>query len=435
MPKTFKECLNYIGIESNDTRIVNKISFDSRECDQNSIYIGNKYKSDALNKNVLCLDIKYTRKLLNYFYDSPSKNYMVIGVTGTNGKTSITHYLKQILTDQGYKCIRLGTHFNEIEDLKIESKNTTMDIMSNLNIFLNYINKIDIIIMEISSISIEEHRIDFIEFDMIIYTNISMDHLDYHKTFTQYMYSKFKLRNYLKENGTILINDDDLNLHRIYELQRNHIKTYSIKDINILKQELNHNTFNYKNIEYQTSMNGSYIFINLCACLKCLESMNIDLNIKLDYINNVEGRMEIFEYQDKIIVIDYAHTPISLQETLSYLNKFKMNQLICVFGCGGNRDKSKRPLMAKIASESCDFVIVTEDNNRDEDFDDIVKDMELDRFYNVNVVRKRANAILIALTQSKKHDIICIAGKGNEKYIIEKGKQIPYNDKSFVLSN
>ena len=182
-------------------------------------------------------------------------------------------------------------------------------------------------------------------------------------------------------------------------------------------------------------MNGSYIFINLCACLKCLESMNLDLNIDLSDIKNVDGRMELFEFKDKMIVIDYAHTPSSLQETLSYLNKYKTNQLICVFGCGGNRDKSKRPLMAKTASELSDVVIVTEDNNRYEDFSDIVNDMELKRFSNVNVVRKRENAILMALTQSKKHDIIVIAGKGNEKYIIENGKQIPYNDKSFVLSN
>ena len=435
MSKTFKDCLNYVGIECEDNRIVHKVSSDSRECNEHDIYIGNKYVNDALNRNSTILDIKYSRKLFNYFYDYPSQSYYVIGVTGTNGKTSITHYLKQILTSLGYKCIRLGTHYNEIEELRIESKNTTMDMMSNLKIFLDYKDKIDIIIMEISSIAIEEHRINFIEFDMIIYSNISIDHLDYHKTFTQYMYSKFKLRNYLKENGKILINNDELYLHRIYELQRHNINTYSIKDINIVHQELNHNCFIYNNIKYKTTLNGPYIFINLCACLKCIELMNLDLNIDLSFLKNVEGRMELFNHKDRIIVIDYAHTPVSLYETLNYLNKFKKNHLICVFGCGGNRDRSKRPLMASIASESSDFVYITEDNNRYENFYNIIEDMDLKRFNNVNVVKKRENAILIALTQSQKHDIICIAGKGNENYIIENGVQIPYNDKSFVLSN
>ena len=435
MPKTIKQCLNFIGLESEDHRIVNKVSTDSRECNENDIYIGNRYINDALSRKSVVVDNKYARKLINYFYDSPSKNYYVIGVTGTNGKTSITHYLKQMLINLGYKCIRLGTHFNEINNRRIESKNTTMDLMSNLKIFLEYKDKIDIIIMEVSSISIEEHRIDFIEFDMIIYSNISLDHLDYHKTFTQYMYSKFKLRNYLKENGRILINIDNSYLHRLFELQRKNIDMYSIKDIDVIDNQLNNYRFKYNNIEYQIKLNGPYVFINLCACLKCIEIMKLSLNIDLSELKNVDGRMEMFEHKDRIIVIDYAHTPLSLKQTLMYLNMFKKNDLICVFGCGGNRDRIKRPLMAYVASEYSDYVIVTQDNNRYEKFMDIIEDMDLKRFKNVNVVEKRENAILMALTQSKKHDIICIAGKGNEKYIFENGEQIPYNDKSFVLSN
>lgn len=429
-----------IGIESNDERIVDKITNDSRTCTSNSIFIGNKYIEDALSKKATIIDSKHSSKLINYFYDNPSKNYFVIGVTGTNAKTSITIYLKQILTSFGYRCIRLGTNYHEFNGMIEESSNTTMDMMYNLDVFLKYIGKIDYIIMEVSSHAIEENRISFIQFDRIIYTNISKEHLDYHKTFTHYKHSKFKLRHYLKENGKILLNMDDPYLHELLNLKRDSIITYGKNarfQIKNIKSNLYETTFMIKNIVFKTSIIGEYVGINLCAVLCLLESMHIhliDCVSKIQSLKMVEGRMEVLNIKDRLVIIDYAHTPAALEAACLFLNKNKRNRFICVFGCGGDRDSGKREKMAQIASTNSDLVIVSEDNNRNEDFMDIVKDMKLECFHNVVVIEKRKNACTCAFHTSQMHDIILVAGKGNEQFLIANGVKTPYNDKTFMKS-
>lgn len=440
MSKTMKDCLQVIGIESDDLRIVDKITNDSRECTSNSIFIGNKYIEDAFNKKATILDSTYASSLIRYFYDDPSKNYFVIGVTGTNAKTSITIHLKEILTSFGYRCIRLGTNYHEFNGRIEESSNTTMDMMYNLDVFLKYKDKIDCIIMEVSTHAIEENRISFIRFDRILYTNLSKEHLDYHKTFTHYKYSKFKLRHYLKENGKILINMDDPYLHELLNLKRDHIITYGKNgrfQIKNIQSNLFETTFFIKNISFKTSICGEYVGINCCGVLCLLDSMNIPLEEcvpKIQSLNMVEGRMEIIKIKDRIIVIDYAHTSAALEAVCKFLNKNKTNRFICVFGCGGDRDSFKREKMAKVACENSDLVIVTEDNNRNESFLNIVKDMKLERFHHVVVVEKRENACTCAFHTSQMHDIILIAGKGNEQFLIANGVKTPYNDKTFIES-
>ncbi|MGN1344526.1 MAG: Mur ligase family protein [Traorella sp.] len=437
MPKKLCDCLQSIGIESDEQRIIDKVSRDSRECDENSIYVGNVYQKEALNQNAYVVDEQYLRPLLNYYYDDPSQHYFVIGVTGTNGKTSVTHYLKEILTSLGFRCIRLGTHYNEFEDKKVKSINTTMDIMNNLDIFLKYQGKIDCIIMEISSIAIEEHRLDFICFDRIIYTNLAQDHLDYHKTFVQYMYSKFKLRHFLKENGRILVNFDDYNLKKILDLERIHILPYRFADLSHCYQDFFIQRFEVCDVLFETRMMGDFVLMNLWAALACILSMNLNLEAcqkVVSSLQNVEGRMEMIKHHDIYFVIDYAHTPLALELACCYLNKYKKNRLWVVFGCGGERDRQKRKQMAQIACQMGDEVIVCEDNNRLESFEQIVSDMQLDRFFNVRVIEKRKNALKCALTLAQKHDIILVAGKGNEAFLFTGGRLIPYNDKEWILS-
>ena len=440
MSKTIKDCLNLIGIESDDYRIVDKITSDSRECTSNSIFIGNKYQEDALNKQAMVIDNKYASTLIKYFYDQPSKDYFVIGITGTNAKTSISVYLKEILTKFGYKCIRLGTNYHEFDGRIEESSNTTMDVMYNLDVFLKYRNKINIIIMEISTHAIEENRISFIEFDRIIYTNLSKEHLDYHKTFSHYKHSKFKLRHYLKENGKILLNMDDPYLHEMFNFKRDAMITYGKNgrfQIKNIQSSLFETSFMIQNILFKTTLCGEYVGINCCAVLCLLDSMGIsliDCVSKIQTLSMVEGRMEIFELNNRMIVIDYAHTPAALESVCRFLNKNKTNRLICVFGCGGDRDSSKREIMAQVAALNSDLVIVTEDNNRNETFLDIVKDMKLERFHNVIVIEKRENACTCAFHTSQMHDIILVAGKGNEQFLVASGVKTPYNDKTFMKS-
>lgn len=439
MPKTLKECLASIGIVSDDERIVDKVTCDSRECSENSIYIGEKYKEEAMNKKSYCLDKKYMRSLFQFYYDDPSSHYFVIGVTGTNGKTSITHHIKEGLEALGYRCIRLGTHQNEFGNHIEESKNTTMDMMPILHIFLNYIGKMDCIIMEISTHAIEENRISFLSFDRIIYTNITPEHLDYHFTFTHYKYSKYKLRKYLKDNGKILWNYDDLNLHQLLLFERKRMISYGKKgqfQISNIQTTLESTTFDIQNQTYSLPIGGNHVAINACAVLCLFDSMNISSeksNRALRCIKSVDGRMEILHHKNRRFVIDYAHTPASLQIVCQFLKKYT-NRLICVFGCGGERDREKRPIMARIACEACDEVIVSEDNNRNEDFMHIVEDMQLERFLNVLVIEKREKALSYAFHISNEHDIILIAGKGNEQFLIANGEKTPYNDKKCIMS-
>lgn len=440
MPKTLKQCLNVIGIESDDERRIDFITSDSRMCHENSIYVGNKYQEDALSKKAFVLDLKYAREIINYFYDDPSQHYFVIGVTGTNAKTSVTRYLKDVLTSLGYRCIRLGTHQNEFEDRKEDSTNTTMEMMYNLDVFLTYIGKIDCIIMEVSTHAIEEKRISFISFDRIIYTNITPEHLDYHLTFTHYKYSKYKLRKYLKENGRILLNYDDIQLHELLYFERRRVLTYGETGqfkLNKVHSSLTNTSFEIQDVLFKTSLIGEYVAINLCAVLCCLSTMKIKLETCQAFISQlsfVEGRMERIVHNNRTFIIDYAHTPAALTSCCAFFRKFTEGQLICVFGCGGERDRQKRPLMAEVASKYCDVVIVCEDNSRHESFESIVLDMQLERFNNVKVIEKRENAISSAFHISHMHDIIIIAGKGNEQFLIAKGVKTPYNDKSCILS-
>ena len=192
-----------------------------------------------------------------------------------------------------------------------------------------------------------------------------------------------------------------------------------------------------KNILFKTSLCGEYVGMNCCAALCLLDSMNIPLGKCVSIIQSldmIEGRMEIIKVKERIIVIDYAHTPAALEAACIFLNKNKINRFICVFGCGGERDKEKREVMAKVAANNSDLVIITEDNNRNESFLDIVKDMKLERFHNVVVIEKRENACTCAFHTSQMHDIILVAGKGNEQFLVASGVKTPYNDKTFMKS-
>lgn len=438
MAKTLKQCLQAIGIPSDDERIIHHITHDSRQCSKYSIYCGDQYQQDALNRKAFVVDEKYLGALLNYFYDDPCSHYLVIGVTGTSGKTSVATCLKSMLDQLGYRCIRLGTNYHEMEKLKIDSVNTTMNVMDNLKVFMDYINLIDVIIMEVSSHAIEENRIAFIRFDYIIYTNISPEHMDYHLTFTHYKYSKFKLRHYLKENGRILFHYDHLILHELLIYERERMISYGKKgrfQISSIETSLWGSSFMADGIKFTTTLLFMHI-MNLAAVLACLKEMKIDLHQVVSEINQIqqmEGRMEKLIHHDRIFVIDYAHTSTALSLVCSYLQKHKIKRLIGVFGCGGERDRLKRKEMALSACSLCDEVIVTEDNNRNEPFEQIVSDMQLHRFDHVQVIEKRENALFEAFKLSSAHDIILVAGKGCEKFLIANGRKTPYNDKECIL--
>lgn len=438
MSKMLSECLKVIHQSCTEERIIERITNDSRLCDEKTLYCGEKYQKDAFDRHAYIVEGKYLGELLRFFYGDLSSHYFVIGITGTSGKTSLSYLLIDVLKAMGHRCIRLGSGQNDFMDESRESKNTTMSLEDNIKVFQDHIGKCDVIIMEVSSHAIDQNRIAFIQFDRLFYTNILLDHLDYHLTFSHYKATKLKLIHYLKKEGKILMHYDHRLLHEIFCHTRNVI-SYGKKGkfcVSAMCSGFEGSSIQIKDIFFVTHLLGEHQMMNLLGVLAMLEDMNVDLNeVKeiVSHLHNREGRMEHFLVLKRHIVIDYAHTPDALMEVCNFLRKQCDKKLICVMGCGGNRDRKKRPLMMEIAAFFCDVVIVTEDNNRDEDFDLIIEEMKAEKYENVEVEEKREIAVERAFNLSNERDIILLAGKGNEKFLIAKGVKTPYNDKACIL--
>lgn len=447
-------------MECEDERIVHGITCDSRVCQENDLFVciqgsmhhGCEFIQDARRKKAIVLcegdpgDYSITQPkktlaaLIRYFYDEPSDDFVVIGVTGTNGKSSVTSYLKQMLTKLGYDCLRIGTDMIELKDEQFHSTHTTPSIMENLSWFLKAReNKIHVIIMELSSHAIEEERIGFVCLDRLIYTNLSLDHLDYHKTFTHYQYTKFKARNYMKEHGKIILNYDDIHLHELLQLVHIDVLAYGRSGgYRITNEERQDDSmvFHLDQHSIHTKLKGSFNVENLSAACVLLHSLKIEWDAIIQAANQVNpmpGRMEWLEVKGIPCVIDYAHTPQAIESLLSSIKEQYQKNLIVVMGCGGERDRKKRPLMLDAAAKYARIVIVTQDNPRNESQTVIFQDMQIERYNHVISIEKREKAIQIALKIAVKDDIIVVAGKGNEQMIQIHDVCVAYNDKAFLL--
>lgn len=457
--KTVKMCLEVIGIECEDERIVHGITCDSRICEENDLFVciqgskhhGCEFIQDARRKKAIILcegnpgdyTITHPKKILaqliRYFYDEPSQDFTIIAVTGTNGKSSITSYIKQMLTTLGHKCLRIGTDMIEFEDEKIISRVTTPGIMENLNLILEARKrKIQTIILELSSHAIEEERMSFMQFDRLIYTNLSLDHLDYHQTLTHYQYTKFKARNYLKIDGKILLNLDDEHLKELLGLVHHdilglgHHQGYRISHETYQDHIL---SFQLDGHEISTTLAGSYNLENVAMSCLTLYSLGYEwkqIQDSASTLQSMPGRMERIIVHGIECYVDYAHTPSAIERICKDITVFMKKELIIVMGCGGDRDRKKRPLMLEIAASYAKLVIVTQDNPRYEDPREIIKDMMPFRYQNVVVVEKRTKAIQIALNFALNSDIIVVAGKGNEQVIQIKDQLIEFNDMNFL---
>ena len=329
---------------------------------------------------------------------------------------------------------------------------TTLDTYSlrkNLKKFKNY----DFIIIETTSHAIDQYRIAGLKFDAILYTNITEEHLDYHKTWQRYAYAKSKLRNYLKDKGFAVINMDD---KRSFEYLSDRFKdinyfTYSIyhKDSDIRAYNITDKSFDVKGLDYsisfKTKLFGEYNIQNsLLAIFVCLK-----FDISQDSIKNtlknppyINGRFDIV-HKYPLIVVDFAHTSnaiYNILENLSHLKKNEKNRLITIFGAPGERDKIKRPIMGENASLFSDIIIITADDPRFDNQSDIymditknINDQLFKKDINIFQIDKRSDAIDFALKIARKNDIIALLGKGHEKSLSIKGKEIPWSDKEYVL--
>jgi UDP-N-acetylmuramoyl-L-alanyl-D-glutamate--2,6-diaminopimelate ligase len=383
------------------------------------------------------------------FFGQPSEKMKVVGVTGTNGKTTIATLLYKLFTSLGYKCGLLSTVENRIDDKKVPATHTTPDAIS-LNTLLKQMvdDGCTHVFMEASSHAIHQHRITGLQFAGGIFSNITHDHLDYHQTFDEYIRVKKSFFDSLSTHAIAISNADDK--RGTVMLQNTHAKKffYGLKTMADFKGKIIENnlsglvmTVNGQEVHFR--LIGEFNAYNLLAVFGtaiCMNEEKQEVLRCLSVLTGAEGRFEyLVSAKDKVIVIvDYAHTPDALLNVLATIKKLKkgFEQVITVVGCGGDRDKTKRPVMAEAACEYSDKAIFTSDNPRSEDPAQIIKDMEAGltaaakRKY-ISIV-DRKEAIKTAISLAKPEDIVLIAGKGHEKYQDIKGVKNHFDDKEVV---
>ena len=452
------------------------VAFDSRKVVEGSLFIaiegtqvdGHNFIQKAIDKGAVAIvcnkmpvitqcDITYiavadSSEALGYiasnFFDNPSEKLKIIGVTGTNGKTTIVTLLHSLFTELGYGVGMLSTIQNKINDRIIEATHTTPDALK-INELLNLMvdEGCEFVFMEVSSHAIVQHRITGINFSGGIFTNITHDHLDYHHTFKEYINAKKKFFDQLPASAFALTNTDDKNGKIMLQNTQAKKFSYGIKNIASFKGKIIENGFEgmmmkVEGSEVYSLLSGNFNAYNLLAVYSAailLKQNKEEALIGISKLKGAEGRFDIVRSKKGITaIIDYAHTPDALENIIETINSIRTHneQLITVVGAGGNRDKSKRPIMARIASLLSTRLILTSDNPRNDDPHEILEDMRkgIDpaKKKMTMVISDRKEAITTAFNIARSGDMILIAGKGHEKYQEIKGVKYPFDDKEII---
>jgi len=391
---------------------------------------------------------KALAKLAASFYEEPSKKIKVVGVTGTNGKTTITYLLESLLKEAGFQPAVIGTVNYRFRDKIIPSGNTTpgpLELQSLLSDMVN--GGASHAVIEVSSHALSQDRTEAINFDSAIFTNLTQDHLDYHGTIEDYFQAKAKLFKGLGLNSFVVINNDDKFGKRIIEFTHSpEIITYGIEEeaditasdikIDISHTEFTLNAFKEK-MNFKIKLIGSHNIYNVLASLAWAFKEGIDKTVikcALENFNFIPGRLERISCEkDFSVFVDYAHTEDALNNVIRALKQISRGRIIVVFGCGGERDKTKRPKMGRIVTELADYTIITNDNPRSEDPGEIIKDIlkgiEKDNYC---IIPERKDAIKKSLSMAQRGDVLLIAGKGHENYQILNDKRIHFDDREVV---
>lgn len=452
---------------------INKVVYDHRKIEAGDVFFcikgfkvdGHDFASSAVLKGasvIVCeedieglaactvIKVKDTRKSLalasSNFYGEPSKKLKMIGITGTNGKTTSTFMMKAILEEAGFKVGLIGTVANYIGNKKMPSQRTTPESLELHELFSEMVKcGVTHCVMEVSSHSLALSRVFGIEFSVGIFTNLTQDHLDFHKTFENYYNSKLIL--FENSKVSIVNNEDEYGQRILKDISKPSItfglnKLCEVTADNIIMRS-NGISFNMKynnqDIDINLNIPGRYNIYNAlgsaAACLK--EGVSL-LNVRkgLDRVF-VPGRCEIVTKDYNLgfeIIIDYAHSPDSLENILKTAKEFTKGRLITVFGCGGDRDKAKRPIMGSIASELSDIAVVTSDNPRTEEplsiIQDIIKGINKD---NYEIIENRKEAIKKAIHIARPDDVIVVAGKGHENYQELKDRKIHFDEREVIV--
>ncbi|NOW03145.1 UDP-N-acetylmuramoyl-L-alanyl-D-glutamate--2,6-diaminopimelate ligase [Clostridium beijerinckii] len=474
--KSILKGIDYESIQGDIDIEVNKINYDSRKAGIDDVFVcikgyatdGHKYIEKAIengakviviqddieikDENIAIIKCNDTRKALalmgaNY-YDNPSSKMKIIGVTGTNGKTTTAFMIKHILEESNKKVGLIGTIANFIGDEKIHTERTTPESLELQELFSEMVDKgVEYCVMEVSSHSLALDRVYGVEFQVGIFTNLTRDHLDFHKTFENYYKAKFKL---FERSRIKIVNVDDNYgrqvINDLNNLKCNDIYSFSVKSISDFKafdEEMGSREIKFKlnlkeDEQFILNIPGEYNIYNALGAIAACFKLGMPIKDIKSGIENVVvlGRCERVAKEYNLgyeIIIDYAHTPDGLENILKTAKAFTKGRLISVFGCGGDRDKVKRPEMGKISTDIADITIVTSDNPRSEEPLSIIKDIEagIDKD-NYFVIENRKEAIKKSINIALDNDVIVIAGKGHETYQVLKDETIHFDEREIV---
>lgn len=374
---------------------------------------------------------EYLKHVLKEKYADEISKLKIIGITGTNGKTTTAFFTYQLLNSLKENCAYIGTIGIKYQDEELETDNTTPNILELYTILLNLLKKnCQTVVMEISSHALSFERIYGLKLNVVAFTNLTEDHLDYHKTMENYLNTKLKIIDYLLPNGELIVNGDDEvsqkfidKFHKGIRLGFNASYDYYIKNTNITPSQTNIE-FVYKNENFKvtTNLTSKFNVYNYITSLAIVHSLGYDITSIIKETHKLhapKGRCETHKVNNGYAVIDYAHTPDAVEKVINTYNELKTNHIITIVGCGGDRDPIKRPIMGKIATELSDFVIFTSDNPRTENpnkiMNDILKGVTSN---NYEVELDRRAAIKKGIEMLEPEDILLILGKGHEDYQI-----------------
>ncbi|MBI4435965.1 MAG: UDP-N-acetylmuramoyl-L-alanyl-D-glutamate--2,6-diaminopimelate ligase [Candidatus Omnitrophica bacterium] len=405
------------------------------------------FPSESGIVKVVVKDSRHALALLaNRFYENPSEKLRVIGITGTNGKTTASYLIESVLQKAGYGVGVIGTIAHRVGTRAIPAQNTTPgppELQSLLSQMVK--EKLTYAVMEVSSHALDQKRVETIRFDAALFMNLTQDHLDYHKTQEAYFQAKRRLFESLDEKSTAILNADSPFCERMIRVTRGRHLTYGLHeraDIYATPPQTSSSgscldvTTPAGPLKVTSRLIGLHNVYNTLAAIGTALSQRISLPLiqeGVQALSGVPGRLERIDAgQPFRVFVDFAHTEDALQQVLASLRPLTARRILLVFGCGGDRDRLKRPQMAKVASELSDLVIVTSDNPRKEDPRAILKEIETGfppDFHRYHLEEDRAKAIEKALYEAEEGDTVLIAGKGHEAYQIFKDRTIPFDDR------
>jgi len=478
-PQRISELLRgLVPVSPDEDRDVHGLTLDSRQVQPGDLFVaipgsavdGRKFVQDAVSRGavaVLCendehelppvavplLRVPNLRPLVGIvadrFFGAPSKRLIVIGVTGTNGKTTCAHLLAQTLDAVPARCALIGTLGSGFPDALDDSVLTTPDAVTVHRLLAKFLRSgATHVSMEVSSHALAQARTTAVAFDIAIFTNLSRDHLDYHTDMESYGLAKMRLFE-IESLKTAIINRDDPFGRTLAERVRNRIKTitYGIDEGDVHARDLQarHDGLEFDAVTPQGAIKlrcplyGRFNASNLLAVLAALLACDVELEaaaMRLRQVKPVLGRTERFGGQtgSPLVVVDYAHTPDALEQVLRALREHAQARLFCVFGCGGERDRGKRPQMGRVAEQLADVVVLTDDNPRNEPGDQIIADIVAGMQTRARVIRDRAEAIRTVIAEAGQRDVLLIAGKGHEQYQYVGDARLPYSDRETVCT-